>query len=223
MEFQADPQGLAPAIGTPQDPAVEQAQGTTASVGSTSVLTPQQRQQLAQANRELHGVLKAGRMAAFNGWTLSVLGGLSVLMGLLGGGGLWVGAGLMAVGWNELQGKKSLAKLDPKGLRRLIWNQALLAGLVTVYGAWSIYAGYVQENPLGVSMHDYPELEPILGDIAQLYKIVTVAVYGTMILACFIFQGLVAWYYWRKLAALHQYLRQTPSWVMELQRALLAT
>jgi len=47
----------------------------------------------------------------------------------------------------------------------------------------------------------------------------TLIVYGAVIVATAIFQGLNARYYFIRVARMRDYLRDTPKWVIDLQRS----
>ncbi len=73
---------------------------------------------------------------------------------------------------------------------------------------------------LAAELKAAPELTDALGslDVNSLYKNVAVAFYGTIILLSAIFQGLNALYYFTRRKHVNAYLRETPKWVVNLQR-----
>ncbi len=58
----------------------------------------------------------------------------------------------------------------------------------------------------------------MLGSIEQLQTIVTLAVYGSVILFSIIFQGGTAWYYFTRSRHIRAYISETPQWIIDLQR-----
>ena len=58
----------------------------------------------------------------------------------------------------------------------------------------------------------------MLGPVVDLHVTLTLAVYGTVVVVGVIFQGLNALYYFNRGKLLEVYLRQTPAWIVQLQR-----
>lgn len=175
-------------------------------------LTAGQRAQLAAANERAEKILKAGRIATFNGWTIGTFGGLSVLLGLGSLTALVVGAGLLVVAWNELRGRNLLRRLDAVGPRLLARNQLGLMGLIIAYCLWSIYG--TLHHP-GEAIQ---ELEQFMGGPGSVTHLVAWG-YGAVIVLSMVAQGFNARYYFARVARLESYVRSTPGWILELQRA----
>ena len=57
-----------------------------------------------------------------------------------------------------------------------------------------------------------------LDEFDYLYKVLVVAVYGTVIVLSAIFQGLNAFYYFTRRKHVEAYVQETPDWVLDLQR-----
>ena len=57
-----------------------------------------------------------------------------------------------------------------------------------------------------------------LGSINDLYKTITIAIYGGLIAATLIFQGINALYYFTRRKHVEAYVSETPEWVVDLQR-----
>jgi hypothetical protein len=75
------------------------------------------------------------------------------------------------------------------------WNQVDLLALITVYGMWMIFVGLTSAGPLAVEIATKPELRAAVGSLDEfhyLYRILVVALYGTVIVLSGIFQGLNA-------------------------------
>ena len=58
----------------------------------------------------------------------------------------------------------------------------------------------------------------ILGSVEQLYEMISLGIYGGLIAGTLIFQGLNSLYYFTRRKHVEAYLRETPQWVVELQR-----
>lgn len=157
--------------------------------------------------------LGAANVAAFNGWTIGFVAAASILLGLFSLTGLVVGVGLAVVARNELVGRRRLRALDVAGLELLWRNQLGLMALIVAYCVWSMYRA-------GRSDQEMTEIAELLGEgTGELIRSLTLALYGAVIVATGVFQGLNARYYYVRVARLRDYLRRTPQWVLEVQRS----
>jgi len=73
-------------------------------------------------------------------------------------------------------------------------------------------------NPYDEIIRREPMAADMLGGIGGLYKTMSIAVYGALIVGTLIFQGLNSIYYFTRAKLLRAYLAETPPWVVELQR-----
>lgn len=179
-----------------------------------SPLTPEQEQQLRDAKERTGSFVGAARVAAFNGWTIGFFAAVSILFGLFSPIGLIVGVGLAVVARNELVGRRRIRELDAGGLELLWRNQIGLMALIILYCIWSMYRAVSAPDP------QIAEMSEILGeDAGDLIRSLTLTLYGAVIAATAIFQGLNARYYFVRVARMREYLRLTPAWVVELQRS----
>jgi len=205
----------------PQPPPLPHA----AQAPSSAPLTDGHMEQLACAKLRAKKVHKAGGVAMFNGCALAVFSGFSLLFALIGlmfGEvdiiGLGMGAGLALLAWGEFRGRAMLRRFELYGCHVLGWNQLILMTMVIVYSAWMLAAalwgpGLYDEAIAGESMLAGP-----LGSIDELYRIISMAIYGALIAGTLIFQGINALYYFTRRKHVEAYLSETPQWVVDLQR-----
>lgn len=184
-------------------------------------LSPEHSQEISKANQRARQILRAVSVATFNGYTTSIFAAFSLLAGLFSIKALCVGVGLAIVARNEFHGRKLLRWLDPRGTRLLGWNQVGFIVLLVAYSLWSIYEAFTGPNPFQEYIDKYPELTQMLEPYAQIHTALSLAVYGSVIVASVIVQGLTARYYLKKDRLLKSYLDQTPDWIVELQRGSL--
>ena len=185
---------------------------TPTSDESPSPLSPQQQEELALATDRSKKILAAAKVATFNGWTLGVIGGVSILFGLFSLTGFIVGVFLVIVARNEFRGRALIRHLEPRGPLLLAKNQLGLIGLVTVYCLWSMYTTVA--NPSSQSR----ELEELVGLPSGSVTDLTLMVYGVVIVLTLIVQGLNARYYFVRVQQLRDHLAQTPKWIVDMQR-----
>jgi len=186
---------------------------------SAGPLTPNHLRELADATERSKLIRKTARVANFNGWTTAILAASSAIFTLLADQsvvGFLVTAGLTVVAFNELRGKKRLLAFDPSAASLLGWNQLGLLAMIVVYCLWNMRSG--------ASMGDLktPEMKEALDMIgwnAALVQTMAVAFYGVVILLSAIFQGGNALYYFSRRKYVERYVRETPEWVRDFQRA----
>jgi hypothetical protein len=167
----------------------------------------------------------AAGVAMFNGIWLGVFSGLSLLFvvgeaifGGFDGIGVIMCLGLGLLAWNELRGRKLLLLYHPKSTAVLGWNQVALLGLIVGYAAWMMGVAAFGTNPYEEVMRSEPMAAQVLGDVGGLYKMLSLILYGGLIVGSVIFQGLNSLYYFTRAKLLRAYLAETPAWVVELQR-----
>jgi hypothetical protein len=193
--------------------------------GAQAPLTAEHYQQLQQADLRARKIRSAARMALFNGITLGIFAGAALLFaaasplfGQFDVTALVMGIALGLVTWNELRGRRLLRRFDPRAPAVLGWNQLALMALLIAYCAWMIAKSLLGRNPYAEAIAAEPLLGSMLEPVGRLYKLLTLALYGGIIVGTVIFQGLNAAYYFTRRKHLDAYLAETPPWVIELQR-----
>ena len=176
-------------------------------------LSRDQREQLALANRRAKKVLGAAKVAAFNGWSIGLFAAISLLFAFFSFTALVMGIGLAVVARNEFRGRDLLRSFSPHGPRLLGRNQLGFMGLLTVYCLWSIYGTLT--NPIT----EIEGMETLAEAAGDLVTNLTVAVYSAVIVVSVLVQGLNARYYFVRARLVEDYVRETPEWIVELQRS----
>ena len=208
-------------------PAPAGAGGTPASTAATpgGPLTPEHLRALMLADQRGKKLRSAAGVAMFNGICIGVFSSLSLLVvmgeamfGEFDWVGVIMGIGLGVISWNEFRGRKLLQQFNPRAPAVLGWNQLALLGLIVAYAAWMMGVALLGANPYDEVMRREPMAAQMLGDIGSLYKMLTLAVYGALIVGTLIFQGLNSLYYFTRARILRGYLAETPAWVVQLQR-----
>ena len=176
-------------------------------------LTPQQREELAEANQRAKKLLGAAKLAAFNGWTIGVFAAISLLLGIFSLTALVMGVGMAVVARNEFRGRMMLRRFGADGPRLLGRNQLGFMALIIGYCLWSIYQ--TLSNPIT----EIAGLEAIAGSVGDIVTNLTLAVYGGVIVLTALFQGLNARYYFARVQRVEDYLDKTPGWIVDIQRS----
>lgn len=190
---------------------------STQSAGGPA-LTGDQLTALQSARARMKKVLSAARYASFNGWSLAVFGGFSLLFSLGQGVGALLGLGLAVCAWNELAGAAGLRRLEPSAIRRLAWNQAAIVAIVLFYAAWQVHAAQTAPSDLSQMLASAGEGAALGQSIDDLARTLTICVYTLVALCTLIFQGCTAIFYRSRRDALESCVRDTPPWVLDLHR-----
>jgi hypothetical protein len=119
--------------------------------------------------------------------------------------------GLLAV--NEERGRRRLQALEPDAPNLLALNQLALFALVLVYCAWNAYSAWV--GPAQLSALAEQLLGGNLDQLDSLARVTTLFVYGAVLAASFVVQGLLALYY-RSLRPHVDALARAPEWAKAL-------
>jgi ABC-type enterobactin transport system permease subunit len=176
---------------------------------------------LAIATERVKKIRKAAGVAAFNGWTAGIFAALSAPFALFSMTGFLVTVGLAVIAYDELHGRKRLLQFDPAAATQLGWNQVALLTMIVVYCLWMMFTGLTGAGPFAAEAAADPEIASALsslGDFDELYKVLVVAIYGTVIVLSAIFQGLNALYYFTRRKHVEAYVQETPEWVLNVQR-----
>ncbi len=133
--------------------------------------------------------------------------------------------GLAVVAYNEFQGRKRLLRFEESAPTMLGWNQVGFLSMIIVYCLWMMFAGLTGEGPFAAEIAAKPELAEVLDSVDgldQIYRLIVLAVYGSVIVLSVIFQGWNAYYYFSRRKHVEDYVRETPDWVIDVQRATAA-
>jgi len=193
----------------------------TITSASQGPLSQSQQHEVVAANDRARRVRKAANVAAFNGWVTGFFAACSAPFALFGLSGLLVTAGLSLVAYNEFRGRRRLLQFDREAPAFLGWNQVGFLALIIAYCVWMLFTGLTGEGPFAAELKTKPELRAAfasLDGMDQLYRVLIAAVYGTVIVLSVVFQGLNAVYYFTRRKHVSDYVRETPDWVLDLQR-----
>lgn len=190
-------------------------------------LSPEDLRALAEANARTKKIRAACRVAAFNGWTFAIFAVGSAMFGLaarLMGEWDWlswiVAAALAVIASNEFAGRRMLQRLDDRGATLLGWNQIALLVLVVGYCVWQLHDASRQADEYTRQFRAYPEVTRMLGgmNIGHMMQSFSWLLYGSVIAVSVVYQGVGAWYYFRRGGLIREYLASTPAWVVDVQR-----
>lgn len=174
--------------------------------------------QLAIARKNHRKISRAVSVARFDGWTLGIFGGLTLLAGITDISCLLIGLVLCACAFIELRGAAKLSRLDPTAIPMLTYNQLALATLLFIYAVWNLIGAY---NGVGIAAlaDQDPQVAQQLGSVEGITRSITVILYAGLIAVAIFGQGGMAYYYFTRRRPLQNYLEQTPPWIRSMQSA----
>ena len=183
-------------------------------------LTPEHLRELESARFALRKVRRAINAARFEGYTIAICGGLTLITGLSSITNLLAGTVLTAIGIIEIFAAGKMRSLDLKAARLLVINQLTLAGLILLYGLWNVHAEMTHPTS------DLPDLSPsdaqavnqLTGSLTGLTHEIMLLIYASLIIAALVEAAMAAYYHSRG-EQLRQYLAQTPEWIISMQKA----
>ncbi|MEA2709100.1 MAG: hypothetical protein QOF78_1701 [Phycisphaerales bacterium] len=204
---------------TPPMPFTPAAAVPFAGVAAAPGLSPEQLKQITDARNRSKKIRKGVNVALFDGWSIAIFAGLTLLSGLFSFVGLLLGAGMAAAAFIELKGVKRLRALDLDAPKTLAWNQVFLGGLLFTYAVYSLWTVYTGRTELATQLDAYPEMAYMAANVSDLARLIGTLVYGTLIVVAVVCQGGTALFYLSRRKYMEAYLRETPQWIIDAQRA----
>ncbi|MFC1659905.1 hypothetical protein ACFL3S_00385 [Gemmatimonadota bacterium] len=177
-----------------------------------SPLSEEEKREFFRAGEKARSILKAERAATFNGCTIGFFAALTLLFSLSSPITALLGFGMAVVAWNEFRGREMIRHLDSRGPQLLGRNQLGFMALLIVYCLWSIARTRTH------SLAGMEELEEVLGPVEDLAKTLAIYFYASVIVLTAVFQGLMARYYFARVGMMDAYMKDTPAWIVDLQR-----
>jgi hypothetical protein len=184
-------------------------------------ITPENFRELENARHGLRKIRRAVSAARFEGFTVAIFGGLTVLLGITSITDILLGLVLAAIGVIEIMGAGQLRRLDPRAIRVLTFNQLTFATLILLYALWNLHSEIA--HPVGdVGDADAKLLGQVDPSVLSVTHEIMLLVYVSFIGAAAFEAGMAAYFHSRG-AHLRQYLAQTPEWIVSMQKAGVST
>lgn len=205
----------------PSPPPIPTAQAAPAAqLAAGPVLKPEHLAQLRASSRAQSNIRRAISVAMFDGSTIAIFAGLTLLFGLTDLPSILLAAAMATIAIIELRAAARLKALDLSALKTLMWNQIAFGSLLFTYGAIQLARCLTGPSPYAAALASEPQLQEMLGPVEEIVKLILYAVYGGLMLVAILGQGGMAWYYASRKKILQQYLSNTPNWVLDIQRAV---
>ena len=197
---------------------------STATPATTAPLTPDHQTAILQARRDAKPIRRAANLAAFSGWSTSVIAGfafLSVVLTLLlsqsiDGRGLLISIVLTACGVFEIACGRSLRRFDLRMPRRLAVNQIVLMVGVVIYAAMGLHAALYGPGQYDTYLESGGDIADAIRPIDSLTRNVMAAVMISLIVGTVFMQGGAAIYYATRRPVIERFRATTPEWIRNL-------
>ena len=183
------------------------------------VFTPEHLRQIAAARVLGVKIHRAIALARVNGWVAAIFAGVTILGSVFSPMELLLGIGMGGISYFEFKGAAGLKRLDPTMPGKLAINQGAFAAILLLYGAINLLRVWHDPSPLAGAGSSDPQLAQMLAPFEGLARNLYLFVYVAIILAAVSGPGLMVVYYQSRRKYIEAYLRQTPAWIQELQRA----
>jgi hypothetical protein len=121
--------------------------------------------------------------------------------------------------FNSFRGARRLKHLDLSAPRLLALNQLALAASLIAYAASQLWSASHGHSALASAAANDPALASALAPFQSLELTITLAVYGGLIAATIVAQGLTGVYYATRQKHMADYLAQTAPWIIAMQKA----
>lgn len=191
-------------------------------VAAAPYLSAENLRQLSSARAASRKVRRAIAVASFDGWSIGVFGGLTLLFGLTDFSSIALGLGMGVVAFIELRGAGRLRRLEAGAARTLGFNQVALGTMLILYATWHIVAQLTGPSPYQSIKSSDAQLAHMLQPIEDLSRMLTIAIYSAVIAIAFFAQGGLALFYFTRDKHLRDYLSRTPDWILTMQRSGIA-
>ena len=150
-------------------------------------------------------------LSGLNGWSVVIIAGLASALALFMGDLVGLSVGVLAVvsGFMELKGRRLLKKRDAWGMRWLVRAELLLLAVLACYaarGLVSFNADYMRDQVIpeareklqlaGISLNEFLGNYGITeAQLPALMRVVTLSLYGTVLLVTLLYQGGMVLYF----------------------------
>jgi hypothetical protein len=177
--------------------------------------------QLANARSRGKKIRRTIGIARGYGWATAIFAGLTLLVSLFSFSvvGILLGAGMAVVAAGEFRGAATLKRLDPSGASQLGFSQLLLSALLLAYSAYSVWHYSHQPSLITSELASSPDVANMMGDMESLARNLVYLVYGVVAAVAIFVEGGMALYHFSRKKLVEAYVRDTPPWIIDAQRA----
>ena len=186
---------------------------------AVTAASPQHLEQIAEARKRGKTIRRCASVASTSAWTIAIFGAFSVIFSIGDYLGMAIGVAMCVLSHFEFKGAKEIRRLDINAPKRLARNQMIMGALMLVYSAIALWTSLNKPSDIDSALGGDPQLTQMVGSIQSFERSGYIAVYTAIAFAAIVGCGGTALYYARRKPFIKKYLRETPPWIIELQRA----
>ena len=175
--------------------------------------------QVIAAGEGLRKIRRVIAVARFDGISIAVFAGLTILLSFTSLPGLALGLAMGVVAFIELRAIPGLQRLNPQAARTLAINQIALATMLICYCLYRIRVELGGGGELAAISAGDPDVAKLLAPYEDSARLAALLIYGAVIAVAVFAQGGLAAYYFSRRRHIEDYVARTPAWVIALQRA----
>ena len=179
----------------------------------------QQLEQIAAARLRGRKIRRAASIATGSAWTIAIFGAITLITSIGSWIGITLGVAMCVISHFEFKGAREIRRLNVQAPRWLARNQILLGTAIVIYAVVSMVSALTSPGVVESAMGQDVQVQKMLGSFAELERTLNVLVYGVVILAGVLGCGGTALYYFTRQRHIENYVKQTPRWIVELERA----
>jgi hypothetical protein len=183
------------------------------------VLTPEQTRAIELGRQRAQKIRRAATVSKIDGGIMAFFAAGALASICLGWEGFILGIALTIVSVNSFRGAARLTRMDLTAPAFLAINQFFLAASIIIYALYCLHAGLTSKPDEVQQLLRQLSSDPQTND--ELNRLYYWVLYGLLIIGTVVAQGLAALYYGSRAKYLKAYLRDTPQWVVDLQKAQL--
>ncbi|MGA2585282.1 MAG: hypothetical protein ABSG31_18585 [Tepidisphaeraceae bacterium] len=161
-------------------------------------------------------ISRAVWVARTDGMILIAFGALTIIGGIGSISAMAAGAVLAVIGWIEWRGSDRLRKFDPRALSTLMLNQLVLGGLLILYSLVQLVSEMMGRGLTADLNGDLSEFGVV--DTGELHALVMLF-YVALIFIAVPCMGGLAYYYFTRQKYVDAYLKETPDWIVAMQKS----
>jgi hypothetical protein len=181
--------------------------------------SPQHLEQIAAARKRGKAIKRCASTATFSAWTMAIFGACTVLGSIGSWVGMALGVGMCVLSHFEFKGARDIRRLDINAPKRLARNQMILCAALLIYSVASLWTALSGPSEIDKALGNDQALKQMVGSVTEVERSITIGLYTLVGAAAILGCGGAALYYNSRKKHIEAYVRETPPWITQLERA----
>lgn len=181
--------------------------------------SPQHLEQIAAARKRGKAIKRCASTATFSAWTMAIFGACTVLGSIGSWVGMALGVGMCVLSHFEFKGARDIRRLDINAPKRLARNQMILCAALLIYSVVSLWTALSGPSEIDKALGNDQALKQMVGSVTEVERSITIGLYTLVGVAAILGCGGAALYYNSRRKHIEAYVRETPPWITQLERA----